>query len=131
MARVSKNDEGLYECRVTRANYGEIVEYKAQAWLTVNATARPRRPSSPAKKSSPLHLTDKKPRKSGSNQGQDSMSSDQRVPSTSSSHTSSNTAQHSPGSGQISTTNSSTQHQLPPSSLCCLRVETLLELDHK
>lgn len=99
MARVSKNDEGLYECRVTRANYGEIVEYKAQAWLTVNATVRPRRPPSPAKKSSPLHLTDKKPRKSGSSQGQDSMSSDQRVPSTSSSHTSSNTAQHSPGSG--------------------------------
>uniref|UniRef100_A0A3B5LE76 V-set and transmembrane domain containing 2A n=1 Tax=Xiphophorus couchianus TaxID=32473 RepID=A0A3B5LE76_9TELE len=94
ISRVGKNDEGLYECRVTRANYGEIVEYKAQAWLRVNATARPRRPLPPAKKSSPLHLTDKKPRKSTSPLSQDNMSSDQRVASTSSSHTSSNTAKH-------------------------------------
>lgn len=100
ISRVSKDDEGLYECRVTRANYGEIVEYKAQAWLKVNATARPRRPSS---KSSPLHLTDKKPRKGVSTLGQDTMSSDQRVASTSTSHTSSNTAQHSPGSGKAPT----------------------------
>ncbi|XP_008436719.1 V-set and transmembrane domain-containing protein 2A [Poecilia reticulata] len=99
MSRVSKNDEGLYECRVTRANYGEIVEYKAQAWLRVNATARPRRPLPPAKKSSPLHLTDKKPRKSTSPLSQDNMSSDQRVASTSSSHTSSNTAKRYPSSG--------------------------------
>ncbi|XP_068438335.1 V-set and transmembrane domain-containing protein 2A [Clinocottus analis] len=99
MSRVGKGDEGLYECRVTRANYGEIVEYKAQAWLRVNATARPRRPLVPPKKSSPLHLTDKKPRKSSSPLGQDSMSSDQRVASTSTSHTSSNTAKQNPGSG--------------------------------
>uniref|UniRef100_A0A8C6MC10 V-set and transmembrane domain containing 2A n=1 Tax=Nothobranchius furzeri TaxID=105023 RepID=A0A8C6MC10_NOTFU len=99
ISRVSKNDEGLYECRVTRANYGEIVEYKAQAWLKVNATARPRRPLPPPKKSSPLHLTDKKPRKSSSPVGQDNMSSDQRAASTSTSHTSSNTAKHNPGSG--------------------------------
>ncbi|XP_072234992.1 V-set and transmembrane domain-containing protein 2A [Leuresthes tenuis] len=99
ISRVSKNDEGLYECRVTRANYGEIVEYKAQAWLKVNATARPRRPLPPPKKSSPLHLTDKKPRKSSSPQGQDSMSSEQRVACTSTSHTSSNTAKHNTGSG--------------------------------
>ncbi|MEQ2264956.1 hypothetical protein XENORESO_000255 [Xenotaenia resolanae] len=102
ISRVSKNDEGLYECRVTRANYGEIVEYKAQAWLKVNATARPRRPLPSAKKSSPLHLTDKKPRKSTSPQSQDNMSSDQRVASTSTSHTSSNTAKHNPGSGKNS-----------------------------
>ncbi|MEQ2302901.1 hypothetical protein AMECASPLE_011402 [Ameca splendens] len=102
ISRVSKNDEGLYECRVTRANYGEIVEYKAQAWLKVNATVRPRRPLPPAKKSSPLHLTDKKPRKSTSPQSQDNMSSDQRVASTSTSHTSSNTAKHNPGSGKNS-----------------------------
>ena len=100
ISRVSKNDEGLYECRVTRANYGEIVEYKAQAWLKVNATARPRRPLPPPKKSSPLHLTDKKPRKSSSPQGQDSMSSEQRVACTSTSHTSSNTAKHNTGSGK-------------------------------
>ncbi|XP_068160462.1 V-set and transmembrane domain-containing protein 2A [Antennarius striatus] len=99
ISRVGKNDEGLYECRVTRANYGEIVEYKAQAWLKVNATARPRRPQPAPKKSSPLHLTDKKPRKSSSSLGQDNMSSDQRAASTSTSHTSSNTAKHNPGSG--------------------------------
>ncbi|XP_034718090.1 V-set and transmembrane domain-containing protein 2A isoform X1 [Etheostoma cragini] len=105
ISRVGKSDEGLYECRVTRANYGEIVEYKAQAWLKVNATARPRRPLLPPKKSSPLHLTDKKPRKSNSPLGQDSMSSDQRVASTSTSHTSSNTAKHNPSSGtRISST---------------------------
>lgn len=102
ISRVSKSDEGLYECRVTRANYGEIVEYKAQAWLKVNVTARPRRPlPPPPKKSSPLHLTDKKPRKASSPLGQDSMSSDQRVVSTSSSHASSDTAKHKPGSGKI------------------------------
>ena len=100
ISRVGKNDEGLYECRVTRANYGEIVEYKAQAWLKVNATARPRRPLPPPKKSSPLHLTDKKPRKSSSSLGQDNMSSDQRLASTSTSHTSSDTAKHNPGSGK-------------------------------
>lgn len=99
ISRVGKTDEGLYECRVTRANYGEIVEYKAQAWLRVNATVRPRRPLEPPKKSSPLHLTDKKPRKSNSPLGQDSMSSDQRVASTSTSHTSSNTGKQNPGSG--------------------------------
>ncbi|XP_029687808.1 V-set and transmembrane domain-containing protein 2A-like [Takifugu rubripes] len=100
ISRVSKNDEGLYECRVTRANYGEIVEYKTQAWLKVNVTARPRRPPPPPpKKSSPLHLTDKKPRKPSSPLGQDSMSSDQRVVSTSSSQASSDKAKHKPGSG--------------------------------
>ncbi|XP_039983382.1 V-set and transmembrane domain-containing protein 2A isoform X2 [Xiphias gladius] len=99
ISSVSKIDEGLYECRVTRANYGEIVEYKAKAWLKVNTTARPQRPMLPPKKSSPLHLTDKKLRKSTSPQGQDSMSSDQRMASTSTSHTSSNTAKHNPSSG--------------------------------
>lgn len=99
ISRVSKNDEGLYECRVTRANYGEIVEYKAQAWLKVNATSRPQRPLPPPEKNSLRHLKNKKPRKSSSSLGQD-MSSDQRVVSTSTSHTSSNTAKHNPGSGK-------------------------------
>lgn len=101
ISRVGKSDEGLYECRVTNANYGELLEYKAQAYLKVNATARPRsRP--PPKKSSPLHLTaDKKPRKpSGASAGQDAMSSDQRVGSTSSSHASSSkTVKHNTASG--------------------------------
>ncbi|XP_062336095.1 V-set and transmembrane domain-containing protein 2A [Osmerus eperlanus] len=100
ISRVGKSDEGLYECRVTNANYGELLEYKAQAYLKVNATAHPRRP--PPKKTSPLHLTaDKKPRKpSGASGGQDGMSSDQRLGSTSSSHTaSSKTVKHNTGSG--------------------------------
>uniref|UniRef100_A0A8C1UDI8 V-set and transmembrane domain containing 2A n=1 Tax=Cyprinus carpio TaxID=7962 RepID=A0A8C1UDI8_CYPCA len=100
ISRVSKNDEGLYECRVTDANYGELKEYKAQAYLKVNATIRPRNRA--IKKSSPLHLTDKKPRKSSSAIGQDSngMSSDQKSQSTSTSQTShSKTVEHSTGSG--------------------------------
>lgn len=100
ISRVSKNDEGLYECRVTDANYGELKEYKAQAFLKVNATVRPR--GRAVKKSSPLHLTDKKPRKNSSGLGQDSsnMSSDQRSQSTSTSQTShSQTHQHSSGEG--------------------------------
>ncbi|XP_067291066.1 V-set and transmembrane domain-containing protein 2A [Pseudorasbora parva] len=107
ISRVSKNDEGLYECRVTDANYGELKEYKAQAYLKVNATARPRNRA--IKKSSPLHLTDKKPRKSSSALGQDSngMSSDQRSQSASTSQTShSKTVEHSTGSGtRIATSN--------------------------
>uniref|UniRef100_A0A673MS71 V-set and transmembrane domain-containing protein 2A n=1 Tax=Sinocyclocheilus rhinocerous TaxID=307959 RepID=A0A673MS71_9TELE len=100
ISRVNKNDEGLYECRVTDANYGELKEYKAQAYLKVNATIRPRNRA--IKKSSPLHLTDKKPRKSSSALGQDSdsMSSDQRSQSTSTSQTAhSKTVEHSTGSG--------------------------------
>lgn len=100
ISRVSKNDEGLYECRVTDANYGELKEYKAQAYLKVNATVRPR--NGAIKKSSPLHLTDKKPRKSSSALGQDSnsMSSDQRSQATSTSQTShSKTVERSTGSG--------------------------------
>ncbi|KAL6488427.1 hypothetical protein MHYP_G00021680 [Metynnis hypsauchen] len=98
ISRVSKSDEGLYECRVTDANYGELKEYKAQAYLKVNATAR----RGLVKKTSPLHLTDKKPRKSNSALGQDSngMSSDQRSQSTSTSQSSqSKTVKHSAGSG--------------------------------
>ncbi|KAK7117991.1 hypothetical protein R3I94_021737 [Phoxinus phoxinus] len=105
ISRVSKNDEGLYECRVTDANYGELKEYKAQAFLKVNATVRPRNRA--VKKTSPLHLTDKKPRKNSSGLGQDSsnMSSDQRSQSTSTSQTShSQTHQHSSGT-RIATSN--------------------------
>ncbi|XP_055038470.1 V-set and transmembrane domain-containing protein 2A [Misgurnus anguillicaudatus] len=107
ISRVSKNDEGLYECRVTDANYGELKEYKAQAYLKVNATIRPRNRA--IKKTSPLHLTDKKPRKNSSALGQDTngMSSDQRSQSTSTSQSSqSKTVKHSTGSGtRIATSN--------------------------
>ncbi|KAI4904289.1 hypothetical protein NFI96_000158 [Prochilodus magdalenae] len=97
ISRVSKSDEGLYECRVTDANYGELKEYKVQAYLKVNATVR----RGLVKKTSPLHLTDKKPRKTSSVLGQDSngMSSDQRSQSTSTSQSSqSKTVKHSAGS---------------------------------
>lgn len=100
ISRVGKSDEGLYECRVTRANYGEIVEYKAQAWLRVNSTSRPHRPTIPVKKSSPLHLTDKKPRKPSSGVGHEVMSGDQMAGSTSSSRAPSKSADHIPSSGK-------------------------------
>ncbi|KAK0144345.1 V-set and transmembrane domain-containing protein 2A [Merluccius polli] len=100
ISRVSKNDEGLYECRVTRANYGEIVEHKAQAWLRVNSTSRPHRPTLPVKKSSPLHLTDKKPRKPSSPLGHDAISGDQMAGSTSSSRVPSKSAKDIPSSGK-------------------------------
>ncbi|XP_042202171.1 V-set and transmembrane domain-containing protein 2A [Callorhinchus milii] len=38
ISKVRKEDEGLYECRVTDANVGELQEYKAQAHLYVNAS---------------------------------------------------------------------------------------------
>lgn len=99
IARVSKSDEGLYECRVTDANYGELKEYKVQAYLKVNATVR----RGLIKKTSPLHLTNKKPRKSSSALGQDSngMNSDQHSQSSSTSQASqSKTVKHSAGSGK-------------------------------
>ncbi|KAL2085925.1 hypothetical protein ACEWY4_019245 [Coilia grayii] len=93
--RVDKSDEGMYECRVIDANYGELREYKVQGYLKVNATARPRPPNK-----TPLHLTDKKPRKSGLTAGQDSgVSADQRNPSSTSQMSSSKTIKHNPGSG--------------------------------
>ncbi|KAJ8406938.1 hypothetical protein AAFF_G00292140 [Aldrovandia affinis] len=64
MSKVGKSDEGLYECRVTNANYGELLEYKVQAYLWVNSPARP--PTGVLTKSSPLHLTNKKPPKNNS-----------------------------------------------------------------
>lgn len=99
IARVSKSDEGLYECRVTDANYGELKEYKVQAYLKVNSTVR----RGLIKKTSPLHLTNKKPRKSSSALGQDSngMNSDQHSQSSSTLQASqSKTVKHSAGSGK-------------------------------
>ncbi|XP_031439822.1 V-set and transmembrane domain-containing protein 2A [Clupea harengus] len=110
--RVDKSDEGMYECRVIDANYGELREYKVQGYLKINATARPRPPN----KTSPLHLTDKKPRKSGSTTGQDSgMSADQRPSSSSSQMSSSKTIKHTPGSG----TRIATRHGLAILLLTC------------
>ncbi|XP_061446560.1 V-set and transmembrane domain-containing protein 2A [Rhineura floridana] len=60
ISKVRKKDEGLYECRVVDANYGELQEYKAQAYLKVNANSHTRRMQ--AFEASPMWLQDK-PRK--------------------------------------------------------------------
>lgn len=124
ISRVSMSDEGLYECRVTDANYGELKEYKVQAYLKVNATVR-----RGLKKTSPLHLTDKKPRKSSSALGQDSngMSSDQRSQSTSTSQSSqSKTVKHSAGSGKSAALQLSKQVSLKLDFNSILIPQTLL-----
>ncbi|XP_064202173.1 V-set and transmembrane domain-containing protein 2A-like [Anguilla rostrata] len=64
ISKVGQTDEGRYECRVTSAYYAELLEYKALAYLRVTRPARPRG-GRPLNKTSPLHLTDKKPRKGG------------------------------------------------------------------
>ncbi|XP_030346034.1 V-set and transmembrane domain-containing protein 2A isoform X2 [Strigops habroptila] len=61
ISKVRKKDEGLYECRVTDANYGDLQEYKAQAFLKVNANSHSRRMQ--AFEASPMWLQDVKPRK--------------------------------------------------------------------
>ncbi|KAF0879862.1 VTM2A protein, partial [Crocuta crocuta] len=61
ISKVRKKDEGLYECRVTDANYGELQEHKAQAYLKVNANSHARRMQ--AFEASPMWLQDTKPRK--------------------------------------------------------------------
>ncbi|XP_039717898.1 V-set and transmembrane domain-containing protein 2A isoform X2 [Pteropus medius] len=64
ISKVRKKDEGLYECRVTDANYGELQEYKAQAYLRVAASSHARRMQ--AFEASPMWLQDTKPRKNAS-----------------------------------------------------------------
>ncbi|XP_024620153.1 V-set and transmembrane domain-containing protein 2A [Neophocaena asiaeorientalis asiaeorientalis] len=84
ISKVRKKDEGLYECRVTDANYGELQEHKAQAYLKVNANSHARRMQ--AFEASPMWLQDVKPRKNVSAAAPGSMhsSANQRVLSTSS-----------------------------------------------
>ncbi|XP_064189306.1 V-set and transmembrane domain-containing protein 2A-like [Anguilla rostrata] len=113
ISKVAKSDEGLYECRVTDANYGELREYKVQAFLQVNATARPRNKA--AKKTTPLHLTDKKPRKSTSAVAQDSGKGSDQHSTSNSQTTPSKTSKHSPGSG----TRIATSHGLAALLLVC------------
>ncbi|KAF7473999.1 V-set and transmembrane domain-containing protein 2A [Marmota monax] len=84
ISKVRKKDEGLYECRVTDANYGELQEHKAQAYLKVNANSHARRMQ--AFEASPMWLQDMKPRKNISAAVPSSIhsSANQRTHSTSS-----------------------------------------------
>ncbi|KAM4874393.1 V-set and transmembrane domain-containing protein 2A isoform 2-T2 [Thomomys bottae] len=84
ISKVRKKDEGLYECRVTDANYGELQEHKAQAYLKVNANSHARRMQ--AFEASPMWLQDMKPRKNVSAAVPSSIhsSANQRTHSTSS-----------------------------------------------
>ncbi|XP_036309714.1 V-set and transmembrane domain-containing protein 2A isoform X1 [Pipistrellus kuhlii] len=87
ISKVRRKDEGLYECRVTDANYGALQEHKAQAYLKVNANSHARRMQ--AFEASPMWLQDMKPRKNASAAAVPSSAhspAGQRVPSTASPH---------------------------------------------
>ncbi|NXI92261.1 VTM2A protein, partial [Psophia crepitans] len=99
ISKVRKKDEGLYECRVTDANYGDLQEYKAQAFLKVNANSHSRRMQ--AFEASPMWLQDTKPRKNNSAAVPSSIhnSANQRVRATSSPEAAAKIPKQSPQSG--------------------------------
>uniref|UniRef100_A0A8C2MI28 V-set and transmembrane domain-containing protein 2A n=1 Tax=Cricetulus griseus TaxID=10029 RepID=A0A8C2MI28_CRIGR len=99
ISKVRKKDEGLYECRVTDANYGELQEHKAQAYLKVNANSHARRMQ--AFEASPMWLQDMKPRKNVSSVVPSSIhsSANQRTHSTSSPQAVAKIPKQSPQSG--------------------------------
>lgn len=99
ISKVRKKDEGLYECRVTDANYGELQEHKAQAYLKVNANSHARRMQ--AFEASPMWLQDMKPRKNVSSVVPSSIhsSANQRMHSTSSPQAVAKIPKQSPQSG--------------------------------
>ncbi|XP_078541892.1 LOW QUALITY PROTEIN: V-set and transmembrane domain-containing protein 2A [Lissotriton helveticus] len=99
ISKVRKKDEGLYECRVTDANYGDLQEYKAQAFLKVNANIHTRRMQ--AFEASPMWLQDMKPRKNVSAVVPSSMnaSANQRLRATSSPEAEAKIPKQSPQSG--------------------------------
>ncbi|NXX49900.1 VTM2A protein, partial [Tricholaema leucomelas] len=99
ISKVRKKDEGLYECRVTDANYGDLQEYKAQAFLKVIASSHSRRMQ--AFEASPMWLQDTKPRKNISAALPSSIhnSANQRVHGTSSPEAAAKTPKQSPQSG--------------------------------
>ncbi|XP_066210281.1 V-set and transmembrane domain-containing protein 2A isoform X1 [Saccopteryx leptura] len=103
ISKVRKKDEGLYECRVTDANYGELQEHKAQAYLKVNANSHARRMQ--AFEASPMWLQDMKPRKNVSAAAPSSVhgSANQRMPSTSSPQAVAKIPKQSPQSGLMAT----------------------------
>ncbi|KAJ8336668.1 hypothetical protein SKAU_G00378880 [Synaphobranchus kaupii] len=103
ISKVGKSDQGLYECRVTHASYGELLDYKAQAYLQVTGSPRPG--SGLLNKTSPLHL--QKPRKNSSSIPHDAKTGpeNQRLNSTSNLQATASTAlKHSPASGTKITT---------------------------
>ncbi|XP_058152566.1 V-set and transmembrane domain-containing protein 2A isoform X2 [Dasypus novemcinctus] len=98
ISKVRKKDEGLYECRVTDANYGELQEHKAQAYLKVSAGSHARRMQ--AFEASPMWLQDAKPRRNSSavpSGGHSSAS--QRARATASPHAVARIPKQSPQSG--------------------------------
>ncbi|OXB64546.1 hypothetical protein ASZ78_007006 [Callipepla squamata] len=99
ISKVRKKDEGLYECRVTDANYGDLQEYKAQAYLKVNANSHSRRMQ--AFEASPMWLQDMKPRKNISAAVPSSIHNpaNQRVRATSSPEAAAKIPKQSPQSG--------------------------------
>lgn len=99
ISKVRKKDEGLYECRVTDANYGELQEHKAQAYLKVNANSHARRMQ--AFEASPMWLQDMKPRKNASSVVPSSIhsSANQQTHSTSSPQAVAKIPKQSPQSG--------------------------------
>ncbi|XP_037693496.1 V-set and transmembrane domain-containing protein 2A isoform X2 [Choloepus didactylus] len=99
ISKVRKKDEGLYECRVTDANYGELQEHKAQAYLKVSANSHARRMQ--AFEASPMWLQDAKPRKNISAALPSSIhsSASQRTHSTSSPQVVAKIPKQSPQSG--------------------------------
>jgi len=101
ISKVRKKDEGLYECRVTDANYGDLQEYKAQAFLKVNANSHSRRMQ--AFEASPMWLQDMKPRKNVSAAVPSSIhnSANQRVRATSSPEAAAKIPKQSPQSGMV------------------------------
>uniref|UniRef100_A0A2K6GDE3 V-set and transmembrane domain containing 2A n=1 Tax=Propithecus coquereli TaxID=379532 RepID=A0A2K6GDE3_PROCO len=99
ISKVRKKDEGLYECRVTDANYGELQEHKAQAYLKVNANSHARRMQ--AFEASPMWLQDAKPRKNAAAAAPSSTHSSaaQRARATSSPRAAAEIPEQSPQSG--------------------------------
>lgn len=83
ISKVRRKDEGLYECRVMDAHYGDLQEHKAQAYLKVSANGHARRMQ--AFEASPMWLQDTKPRKNVSAAAPSSIhsSANQRMRATS------------------------------------------------
>lgn len=122
ISKVRKKDEGLYECRVTDANYGDLQEYKAQAYLRVAASSHARRMQ--AFEASPMWLQDAKPRKNASAAVPGGHgSANQRARATSSPQAVARIPEQSPQSGMDTRLSPSSSHSrsLPGEPVRCSR----------